>query len=652
MVVVLLLGSFVIYGIYTSIFYSLGHQCALRNKTEVSPEYQCAVGWQTGISLGNKDFKRTYFYERVSLCITFAYVLILRIASYALARKTDSHIDQQQQTPSDYTLMIRDIPLGTTGTQLVKLFNDYYSDLENKGKINDGEQLSDNGGAVQKINFAYYIADFIELSQQKGAIKVKIATEKSLPESERNQKKLDKYKTQLKTLAEKNRQIFKQSFSNSKDLNNTLFTGVCFVSFKTMYAKEIIYQGWKTSVLKKLIGSMTDYIEADSKKINGKRVLVENCPEPFDLNWENIGYPWQKKLRSRIIGTIIVIILVAISFGCIFGIKIFQQSYLKDHKDSMNIYVGYAVNGMIALVISLINVVIGQAIWYITLWEKYSTHTRFQINIMRRISMATFLNSTLILLIVNYFIHKDKLQVKLWAADGLIADAWSILLFNIFLGPFNKVVDFMYMYKLLQRWWLLRQGDENTWTQVDANLIFEGKLMYLSYDYVSFQTTLMICFFFLPILPMSLLLGAVAGIVFFVTNKYLIFYRNKQPNSTGPKLCFSSFHFLDAIICIIGLSQLLFDYILKDKSFGTVSIVIAVIGILNYFFGLHYIYTIIFSFKNQEHLQKNRNNSYNDRRLKFITEYDRCNPITKVVATKQFLLFQKRNFNLLTTRNG
>lgn len=59
----------------------------------------------------------------------------------------------------------------------------------------------------------------------------------------------------------------------------------------------------------------------------------------------------------------------------------------------------------------------------------------------------------------------------------------------------------------------------------------------------------------------------------------------------------------------------------------------------HYFFGLHFFYSQIFSFSNNE--AETNLTSYGYNREGFINEYDRANPVTSIKATREYMDYMK-----------
>lgn len=170
----------------------------------------------------------------------------------------------------------------------------------------------------------------------------------------------------------------------------------------------------------------------------------------------------------------------------------------------------------------------------------------------------------------------------------------------------------------------------------------------------------MVCYFFMPMFPLSLLCGALAILAAAYVEKYLLFRRHAAPGATGSRLCFEMFRFFDFIMFIYAVSffrfqiqltkivlqiaQLTFDKIFRDE-ISVYSWIYLGFSLFFWCFGLHYGFQKLFTFKNNEAETNQR--TYNQVRTLFLAEYDRCNPITTASATKEFLRYMKRKLQFV-----
>lgn len=268
------------------------------------------------------------------------------------------------------------------------------------------------------------------------------------------------------------------------------------------------------------------------------------------------------------------------------------------------------------------------------------------------------MNSCVIIVFTNWLIHKDDLREEIWSEKGLSNDAAYIMLFNIFSPPMSNFLNPFH----LQRWWkrrtIINAGKDCPLTQKEANFWFEGPPFDIAQRYANHTKTIMISLFFMPMLPLSLIAGALSMLTAHVTEKYLLYRRHTSPQATGPQLCFAMFRFFDIVILVFTVSlnfqfpehiliciqfgQMTFDYIFRLK-ISVYSWIFFGFAIIHYIFGFHYLYQKVFSFQNDE--AENNKTTYNENRDRFYAEYDRCNPITQAEASKEYFLFLKRKIS-------
>jgi len=142
----------------------------------------------------------------------------------------------------------------------------------------------------------------------------------------------------------------------------------------------------------------------------------------------------------------------------------------------------------------------------------------------------------------------------IWSNDGLVNDVWFILIFNIFVGPTLNLVNTEWLYKLYKRKQIIKQGKNCKMTQQEANTVFEGDDFDISERYALYIRTVLISLFFMPILPISALLGTISASVTYWVDKFLLFNRHTVPLATGADINFAMYHFFDFILLIYGVS--------------------------------------------------------------------------------------------------
>lgn len=141
----------------------------------------------------------------------------------------------------------------------------------------------------------------------------------------------------------------------------------------------------------------------------------------------------------------------------------------------------------------------------------------------------------------------------IWGDDGLVNDISFILIFNIIIGPLLNIVNMEWLYKIWKRKRIIKQGSKCMMTQKEANTVFEGDDFDMSERYALYIKTVLISIFFLPIMPISSILGIFATLLTFWIDKYLLYFRHTVPFATGSDLNFAMYHFFDFILFIYGV---------------------------------------------------------------------------------------------------
>jgi hypothetical protein len=145
------------YGIYMVIFNLGGEECVSNKFVVDDGESYCGDSWKINHTLGNRLIV-VYETEKFFIALTFVLLLILRIFWFRQARKKAVDLDSEITTPKDYTLMITGLPRDVTEKEVRNTFENYT--LGQRG-------LSAKNSRVYRVNFAYYIGDFIKIARQK-----------------------------------------------------------------------------------------------------------------------------------------------------------------------------------------------------------------------------------------------------------------------------------------------------------------------------------------------------------------------------------------------------------------------------------------------------------------------------------------------------
>lgn len=171
--------------------------------------------------------------------------------------------------------------------------------------------------------------------------------------------------------------------------SSELFTGICFLTFKTQRECSLILDNWGVGFLTlqiyKYIKCTRKCIKGQKERIKGKVVYVSEPPEPLDILWENLGTPVGTLIKTRLATTFLSIILLGLGFGAILLMKYWQVSYLKENDNNwMKTYLSLGIT----FCISFVNACLGFTLRKITAKEKFQTMTAYNIGVTKRIAVV------------------------------------------------------------------------------------------------------------------------------------------------------------------------------------------------------------------------------------------------------------------------
>ena len=450
------------------------------------------------------------------------------------------------------------MPRDVTEKEVRKTFEDY---LKKNGTSSDKRR-------VYRVNFAYYIGDFIEIAREKNEHLKILFKEKRQPW--KDEILIQEEETKIKLLDKQLNQL-NQKYKEIKSSKNALFTGICLITFNSMKDRDFIYEAWKINFLAKAslkyMKCLQRCYNTQNERFRGKAVVVRDPPEPGDILWENLGTPFGILLKTRLITFILVIAILVASFFAILGLKYAQ---LKTVGTSSNSFVRIVLGLVIAVTLIIVNAILGISIRKISSYEKYITLTEFNSSVAKRIAFvslyfickflnfqATWLNTCLIIVAVNYLIHGRDMKNEMWSNKGLASDAFLIMITNIFTAPLLAVINPVHFYRYWVRRKIKNKSYDQTkeiYTQAEANFWFEGPPLDIAQEYANYAKTVMVSLFFMFIIPLSPVLGALAILTAHWVNKYLLLYRYTSPKATGVKINFDMYQFFDLTLIIYGVS--------------------------------------------------------------------------------------------------
>lgn len=113
------------------------------------------------------------------------------------------------------------------------------------------------------------------------------------------------------------------------------FAGWAFVSLQSEAEKDNAVLQHKLSFFSKLSGVFGKLRNrANPLVFHGNQLIIEEAPEPTDVNWDNLRFTPIEKLKRRLVGYFIMFLAILVGASAIFGLMITQQSFKNETKIS------------------------------------------------------------------------------------------------------------------------------------------------------------------------------------------------------------------------------------------------------------------------------------------------------------------------------
>ncbi|CAK83672.1 unnamed protein product (macronuclear) [Paramecium tetraurelia] len=549
-------------------------------------------------------------------------VIIMKISMVLIREKqkrVEFAIDKELLSPSDFTAILNHLPKNNYDEKELK------HALEEYCKQFD----PDNNYEVVKVNIAYDISQFID----KGREKLKL--EKQLQQSKT--KNREKLINQIKEISQL-QQIIEYEIENGCYRQTT---PIAFITFQTKKQLKSLLEQTKLSYWEAFMIAVKSLIKKKDSKgfyFKGELIYINRAPEPDDVFWENCGVDQNTQLKRKILSWFVILFLLGFSLGILYGLNAFQNSFLQS--DNNQFLVTTMVSFSKSLIIALVEGLIYYFITLLANQERHVTKTHQDTSIAQKLSYVQFVNSCLLLMIINIIgaynpqlkYQPNQLSNLAVQQQGGIADDFLYVSgTNAILIPLSLYFNPLYLLKKIRQ---LRIEKNKDLDQYQANKLFEGPQVEFYDQYSYLCKTTWLTFFFAPLIPISILFGQVGLVSYYWIEKYLLLRRNSKPP-------FQSSHLDSEMLYLIDLSPILFatmqfwvDFVFNSsklcQSLNLASIVLAGLEIIVPTYRIH---RMLFKDLNEEEDSVR----YEDVYLKLPTDYDRTNPLTQQNAISEFV---------------
>mmetsp|Transcript_52582 Transcript_52582/g.118380 ORF Transcript_52582/g.118380 Transcript_52582/m.118380 type:complete len:1132 (-) Transcript_52582:28-3423(-) len=444
---------------------------------------------------------------------------------------TNTKIDLQTTQPNDFAVMVTGLPLSATDEALiVKWFKENI--LRNK---KDTEIVK----VVIGWDFPMFREKFTKMKELQKKLK---ETDPTSPEVKTIQLQMVEVKKQLDSAAPGTAAKLASSGTAVVTFRYQTDLRQCLKRWNTRWARwfysdnEDIGFLWSGNGLWK--GQPLPKFPVGDHPV--QRISVARAANPGDINWEEMGKPAQERYYLMLQTNGQMAILVLISFIVVWGLQRLQ--IFMEEED----FSGASVLGVLpALAVGIANIICVQAANRLGVKEFHDTFTSEQLSITLKMTVALTINTSGALFFVNA--KPDE-----WYSNtGLANNVLYILLLTSFIPPLIQLLDpkqcilYFKRRKLtdekIQEWNAELKGPPPTTAEakkkrqaVNAEIaafkrVFEPSDIRPPRRYANALKSFISCTCFMPVLPITPLIGVAALCLQYAVDKYLILRCYKRP---------------------------------------------------------------------------------------------------------------------------
>ena len=256
-------------------------------------------------------------------------------------------------------------------------------------------------------------------------------------------------------------------------------------------------------------------------------ITINNSPEPNDVNWENLVLTSKQRLYRTIAIYLVVLFILLLSFITLLNINVTQKRLTAIQKmlpkDKQNIFKELLLAAGFAMVINIINFIVSKLMIKLTLFEKNTSSSSYQLSLSIKLGIFTFLNTGPIPVLV-FFIN-DGVNI-----DILVKNSLMTFGVNCVVNPCLYMVNPMWWVQQILRKMIIKNPLQmKTMTQGELNKAFEDNDMELANKYSYMANTCLLSVFYLPIFPLGIIFSFFGMCMMYYIEKYNVLFRYKRP---------------------------------------------------------------------------------------------------------------------------
>lgn len=502
-------------------------------------------GWMTPGNSGPYQVTNATVPVMYTICVIILCVMVLAI--YELMVITESKVDDDVISPSDFSIMVRGLPTGATDE---KILAQWFRENAIKGKTNT---------EIVKVVIGWDI----------GVFRATLRKLKQLADEATDLEATDPKRLALQSERQKLMLDIVTSATGS-DSDELKGSGVVVVTFRyasdmraclnrwcSIWATLLYCEGEDTWLLPKgnnfwKSAPLPKYPIGDPPRPVYK-LQVDRAPEPGDINWDDLGVDFREKYKRFAITNGLMAVIVVASFFIIYGFNKLKEWFDQQH-------IAYWEKGFVsiapAVCVLIMNVVVSLFAKTMSEKEYHDSLTEQEASQALKMSIAMCLN-TAGMLFFNFS------QPKQWyQAGGLVDSLCSMLLINAFLPTMIAFLsDVGYSMKLARRWRLTdekvkelnetmqralaappKTEEEKKKVNQAKNEIemykraFEPSELNVVRRFAQALKIFICCLLYQPLMPLLSLVGIVGLVLQYCCDKYLLlryYARPKKPRNAN-----------------------------------------------------------------------------------------------------------------------
>ncbi|EGR29411.1 hypothetical protein IMG5_156040 [Ichthyophthirius multifiliis] len=174
---------------------------------------------------------------------------------------------------------------------------------------------------------------------------------------------------------------------------------------------------------------------------HGNKLIVQQAPYPTDVFWENLKLTEKQRKKKNIMGIFITIIVLSVCFMAIYGL-ILKQKAISEKETEDQIIVQF-IGILISIIITILNGVLQNILVYVSKLEGHPTMTSFNTSLAKKITVASFCNTSLVTFLVVIVILDDKKSkfMKIFGEGGLAENQNYVFISNIIAPLITQLID-------------------------------------------------------------------------------------------------------------------------------------------------------------------------------------------------------------------